>query len=82
MEDVTRHLSDRFDCDFNYSTILTVLRILVKKGWARRQKHGHGHRYFAVLDQERVQYQALFRLCYRAFAGDKELMIEILQGRL
>jgi len=37
-------------------------------------------RYFATADRDRIQYQALFRLCYRGFAGDAEEMIEILRG--
>lgn len=78
--EVLEDLADRFECEYAYTTVLSLLRTLVRKGWAAREKVGHAHRYGALLRRDVVQEEALRRLRYSAFLGDRRLMIRILES--
>jgi BlaI family penicillinase repressor len=77
---VIEEFADRFEYEYAYSTILTVLRRLVARGWVARGKVGKAHRYKPLLAREKVQRCALERMSWSLFGGAKWLMIEMLEG--
>jgi BlaI family transcriptional regulator, penicillinase repressor len=60
--------------DFARTTVLTVLRILEEKGYARHRSEGKAHRYFATVDPEAAGRTALTRILDTMFAGSHELL--------
>ncbi len=72
-------LEDRFEYEYAYTTVLTVLRRLERKGWAARSREGQAHIYGARLDTTRVQAGALDRLRNSLFGGSHDLMIAMLR---
>lgn len=58
-----------------YTTVLTVLRILEEKGYARREEEGRAHRYHAALQRQIAGESALRRLTSRLFKDSPELLL-------
>lgn len=58
-----------------YNTVLTVLRRLEEKGYARHEEEGRAHRYHAAVQPEAVRESALERLTHRVFGGSPELLL-------
>ena len=52
-----------------YNTVLTMLRILEEKGYARHEKTGRAFVYLPVLDRDRAQRTAVKRLVSQLFDG-------------
>jgi len=52
-----------------YTTILTTMRNLVRKGYLERQRAGRGHTYRAALDEGDVARSAVKELMQRLFRG-------------
>lgn len=79
--EVRADLEDRFEFEPAYTTVLDVLRTLVRKGWAGRIKDRHAHRYYALLARDLVQKEALRRLQYSIFDGSSVWMRVMLEER-
>lgn len=66
---------DRLDDDLAYNTVLTILRILERKGLAGRRKHGRAHRYRPLLGRAEAGRSVLGRLRDKVFCGSAELLM-------
>ena len=58
-----------------YNTVLTMLRILEKKGYARHARGGRAFVYFPVLDRTKAQRSAVRRLVSQFFDGSPESLV-------
>jgi predicted transcriptional regulator len=63
------------DDELAYTTVLTVLRILEEKGYARHDAEGRTHRYYPLVDRMAAGESALKRLTRRLFSGSPELLL-------
>ncbi len=61
-----------------YTTILTTMRNLEKKGFLYRELEGRSHVYLAKVQQSAVQKNALSSLLHSLFGGSKELLVNAL----
>lgn len=63
-----------------YNTVLTMLRILEEKGYARHEKTGRAFVYLPVLDRDRAQRTAVKRLVRQLFDGSPgSLVLNVLE---
>lgn len=58
-----------------YTTVLTVLRRLEKKGYVTHEEDGQAHRYHPAIESQAARESALERLVSRLFGGSKELLL-------
>lgn len=58
-----------------YSTVLTMLRILEKKGYLEHQKSGRAFVYQAIVEKEQAQQGALKDLIKRFFNNSPEQLV-------
>jgi predicted transcriptional regulator len=58
-----------------YSTVLTTMRILEKKGYLRHTKKGRAFVYEALIAREEASSKALGHLVTRFFDGSRELLV-------
>jgi predicted transcriptional regulator len=65
---------------FAYTTVMTVLDRLAKKGAVSRQKQGRGYLYTPVLSREAALRQAVERVMRDFFEGSPELMVSHLKS--
>lgn len=68
--EVREHLSD----ELAYTTVLTVLRILEDKGYAKHDEEGRAHRYSATIARDLARRSALRALAQKFFQGSTELL--------
>ena len=61
--------------DLAYTSVLTMLRILEEKGYARREEEGRGHRYFPLMERREARDGALGRLSRKLFTDSPELLL-------
>jgi predicted transcriptional regulator len=62
-----------------YNSILTVLRILERKGYVTHEKDGRAFVYLPVIDQSQARRRAVSQLVSRFFNGSEEaLMLNLL----
>lgn len=66
---------------FAYTTIMTVLDRLAKKGAVSRQKQGRGYLYTPVLSRDAALRQAVNRILRDFFDSSPELMVAHLQSQ-
>ena len=59
-----------------YTTVLTVLDRLARKGTVTRRKSGRAHVYDAVYTQAAAREAALARLLEHYFGGSREVLLE------
>jgi predicted transcriptional regulator len=71
--DVAASLTD--DPPLAYSTVLTTLRILERKGYLRHTKKGRAFVYEPMIAQEEASRTALGYLVNRFFGGSRELLV-------
>ncbi len=65
-----------------YNTVLTILRILEKKGYVDHQEEGRAFRYFPLVEREQAGESALGRLMRRFFCGSPDLLLtQLLSAR-
>lgn len=65
-----------------YTTVLTILRTLEKKGYVGHESEGRAHRYHPLIEQQRARSGALERLTRKLFGGSPELLVaHLLEGR-
>ena len=58
-----------------YTTISTLLRILVEKGHVGIQEDGRSHRYYPLVDRDTAGDSALKRLTRKIFKGSPEIAL-------
>lgn len=58
-----------------YTTVQTMLNVLVRKGKARRQQEGRAFRYEASVSRERATGSAVGDLVRRMFGGSPEALL-------
>jgi len=62
-----------------YNSILTVLRILERKGYVRHEKDGRAFVYLPVINRSQARRRAVSQLVSRFFDGSEEaLMLNLL----
>lgn len=61
--------------DLAYTTVLTVLRILEEKGYARREEEGKAHRYFPLVGRKQAADGAVGKLSRKLFKDSPELLM-------
>ncbi len=59
-----------------YTTVLTVLKILNDKGYAKYRKEGRAFVYYPVLTQKEARQRALSQLVSRFFEGSPQALAE------
>jgi predicted transcriptional regulator len=65
-----------------YTTVQTMLNILVRKGQLRRKLNGRAYEYSAVVSEERASSHALRDLVDRMFGGSpEELVMSLIKSR-
>jgi predicted transcriptional regulator len=69
--EVRERLTDRLA----YTTVLTVLRTLEKKGYVGHMGEGRAHRYHPLVKRAAAGRTALRRLVKKVFAGSPELLM-------
>ena len=68
--------------DLAYTTVLTMLRTLEKKGYVGHEAEGRAHRYLPLVERVEAQESAIRRITRKLFAGSPELvMIQLLKER-
>src|SRR3954471_13086017 len=63
-----------------YNSVLTILRILEKKGYVTHEKDGRAFVYSAVVDRQQARRGALSHLLSRFFNGSREELVMDLFG--
>ncbi|HZE26533.1 MAG TPA: BlaI/MecI/CopY family transcriptional regulator [Terriglobales bacterium] len=58
-----------------YNSVLTIVRILEKKGYVRHVKDGRAHIYLALLNQREATRSEIRRLVSRFFQDSRELLV-------
>ena len=66
---------ERLTDDLAYPTVLTMLRNLELKGYARHEDEGRAFRYFPVLEPNQAGDTALRRLVSKVYQGSRELLV-------
>lgn len=76
--EVQKELSD----ELAYTTVLTILRTLEKKGHVAHTAEGRAHRYRPLVEREEAREGAIRRLTRKLFSGSPELvMAQLLKER-
>lgn len=63
-----------------YNTVLTVLKILERKGYVAHEKDGRAFAYRPLIDGAQARRRALSHLLTRFFEGSRELLVQDLLG--
>ena len=63
-----------------YNSVLTILRILEKKGYVTHEKSGRAFAYSALLDRQQARRGALTQVLARFFNGSREALVMDLLG--
>ena len=58
-----------------YNSVLTIIRILEKKGYVRHAKDGRAHVYIPLVDREAATRSEVRRLVNRFFGDSHELLL-------
>jgi BlaI family transcriptional regulator, penicillinase repressor len=58
-----------------YNSVLTIVRILEKKGYVRHVKDGRAHIYLPLIDQKEATQSEIGHLVNRFFQNSRELLI-------
>jgi predicted transcriptional regulator len=68
--------------DLAYTTVQTMLNVLLRKGRVRRALNGRAFRYRALVSKEAVLQQAVRELVERLFGGSsEELVMRLIKSR-
>ena len=71
VSEVQKGLAD----ELAYTTVLTILRTLEKKGHIRHETEGRAHRYVPLIMKEEAQEGAVRRVTRKLFSGSPELLM-------
>lgn len=66
---------ERLADDLAYTTVLTVLRTLERKGAVRHEEEGKAYRYHPVVEREAAGRRALERIREKMFGGSRSLLL-------
>ena len=66
---------ERLSADLAYTTVLTVLRTLERKGAVRHEEEGKAYRYHPVVEREAAGQRALQRIREKIFGGSDALLL-------
>lgn len=66
---------ERLPDDLAYTTVLSLMRTMVAKGYLRAEPEGRAHRFHPRVKQEAVQRGALATLVGTVFGGSSELAV-------
>jgi predicted transcriptional regulator len=69
-------LADPAEKRLVYTTILTVMRNLVRRGFLDQTPDGRAHRFAATIDEARYKCELLRRVRTEVFHGDLQAMID------
>jgi predicted transcriptional regulator len=69
--EVQAHLKD----ELAYTTVLTMLQKLEKKGYVSHEEEGRAHRFQATIDQGKAQRSAVRDLAARLFKGSAAMLL-------
>ncbi len=58
-----------------YTTVLTILRTLEKKGHVGHEAEGRAHRFLPLVERQEAQESAIRRMVRKLFAGSPELLM-------
>ena len=65
----------KLKADLAYTTVMTMLNVLLRKGKVKRMQDGRAFRYRAVVTRERATGSAVEDLLQRMFHGSPEAML-------
>lgn len=68
-------VQDRLQDKLAYTTVLTILRTLEAKGYAKRTDEGKAHRYHAAIEPVQARRSALTHLTQKLFKGSTDLLL-------
>ena len=68
--------------DLAYTTVQTVLRTLVTKGFVRTEEEGRFHRYYPLVARDEASQSALKRLLAKLCEGSPELLLKQLVAHI
>jgi predicted transcriptional regulator len=71
VSEVQKELTD----ELAYTTVLTILRTLEKKGHVGHTTEGRAHRYKPMVEREEAQEGAIRRVTRKLFSGSPELVM-------
>jgi predicted transcriptional regulator len=71
VSEVLNGLSD----ELAYTTVLTILRTLEKKGHVGHEAEGRAHRYLPLVEKEEAQESAIRRMTRKLFGDSPELVM-------
>ena len=71
VSEVQKGLSDKLA----YTTVLTILRTLERKGHIRHEAEGRAHRYVSLVEKAEAQEGAVRRVTKKLFSGSPELLM-------
>jgi len=66
---------ERLKDELAYTTVLTILQKLEKKGYVRHEEQGRLHRFMAVISRESAQRSDIRNLAARLFKGSAALLL-------
>ena len=73
--EVRKVLNELYEPDVAYTTVLTMLRSLRAKGWARAEEEGRAHRYFPAVARDSARRRSLHRLTGLFYNGSRVLLL-------
>jgi BlaI family transcriptional regulator, penicillinase repressor len=68
-------VQEKLPDELAYTTVLTMLRILEKKGHLRHEPDGRAHRYVPLVQKDEAREGALGRITRKLFSGSPELVM-------
>src|SRR5210317_722814 len=75
-------VQEKLPDELAYTTVLTILRTLEKKGHVGHETEGRAHRYLPLVEREKAQESAVRRITRKLFSGSPELvMAQLLSER-
>jgi len=66
---------ERLAADLAYTTVLTVLRTLERKGAVRHEEEGKAYRWYPTVEREAAGRRALRRVRDKIFGGSESLLL-------
>lgn len=66
---------ERLAADLAYTTVLTVLRTLERKGLARHEEEGKAYRWFPAVAREDAGQRELRRIRDKIFGGSESMLL-------
>jgi BlaI family penicillinase repressor len=75
VSEVQSELQSELSEELAYTTVLTILRTLEKKGHVRHESEGRAHRYLPLVERSEAQESAVQRIVRKLFSGSAELLM-------